>query len=215
MPDNIHMLLSIPPKYSVSSFMGYLKGKSAMMIFEKHGNLKYYFDVETGFYYLQSRYYDPIVGRFINGDAPDILELLTLVYDVLGINLFAYCMNNPILCSDPSGHYGWWDFYRARWFVAGVINTVISFLVGGALGAVSKFFKNLAAKYTAKRAAVLFPQDLLKSLLKKIAASIANWAAKAVLALCTVLTWALDPGTAIFDWVDARDKKPRSGYLDF
>ena len=41
MPDHIHMLLSIPPKYSVSSVMGYLKGKSALMIFEKHANLKY------------------------------------------------------------------------------------------------------------------------------------------------------------------------------
>ena len=43
MPDHVHLLLSIPPKYCVSSFMGYLKGKSAMMIFEKHGNLKYKF----------------------------------------------------------------------------------------------------------------------------------------------------------------------------
>jgi putative transposase len=38
MPDHIHMLVSIPPKYSVSSFMGYLKGKSALMIFDKHAN---------------------------------------------------------------------------------------------------------------------------------------------------------------------------------
>ena len=41
MPDHVHMLVSIPPKYSVSSVMGYLKGKSALMIFEKHANLKY------------------------------------------------------------------------------------------------------------------------------------------------------------------------------
>ena len=41
MPDHIHILLSIPPKYSVSSVMGYLKGKSALMIFERHANLKY------------------------------------------------------------------------------------------------------------------------------------------------------------------------------
>ena len=41
MPAHIHMLLSIPPKYSVSSVMGYLKGKSALMIFERHANLKY------------------------------------------------------------------------------------------------------------------------------------------------------------------------------
>ena len=39
--DHIHMLLRIPPKMSVSSFMGYLKGKSSLMIFDKHANLKY------------------------------------------------------------------------------------------------------------------------------------------------------------------------------
>ena len=54
MPDHIHLLLSIPPKYSVSNFMGYLKGKSAMMIFERHGNLKYKFGNSnfwaTGYY---------------------------------------------------------------------------------------------------------------------------------------------------------------------
>ena len=43
MPYHIHLLLSIPPKYSVSQIMGYLKGKSAMMIFERHANLKYKF----------------------------------------------------------------------------------------------------------------------------------------------------------------------------
>lgn len=43
MPDHAHLLLSIPPKMSVSSFMGYLKGKSALMIFDRHGNLKYKF----------------------------------------------------------------------------------------------------------------------------------------------------------------------------
>ena len=41
MPDHIHMLLSIPPKLSVGEFMGYLKGKSTLMIFERHANLKY------------------------------------------------------------------------------------------------------------------------------------------------------------------------------
>lgn len=43
MSDHVHMLLAIPPKYSVSSFMGYLKGKSALMMFDKHANLKYKF----------------------------------------------------------------------------------------------------------------------------------------------------------------------------
>ena len=43
MPDHVNMLVSIPPKISVSQFMGYLKGKSALMIFDKHANLKYKF----------------------------------------------------------------------------------------------------------------------------------------------------------------------------
>ena len=42
-PDHIHLLLSIPPKMSVSGFMGYLKGKSALMMFDRHANLKYKF----------------------------------------------------------------------------------------------------------------------------------------------------------------------------
>ena len=54
MPDHVHLLLSIPPKYSISSFMGYLKGKSTVMLFEKHANLKYKFGNRnfwaTGYY---------------------------------------------------------------------------------------------------------------------------------------------------------------------
>ena len=54
MPDHIHLLLSIPPKYSISQIMGYIKGKSAMMIFERHANLKYKFGNRhfwsTGYY---------------------------------------------------------------------------------------------------------------------------------------------------------------------
>ena len=42
-PDHIHMFVRIPPKYSVSEIMGYLKGKSALMIFDRHANLKYKF----------------------------------------------------------------------------------------------------------------------------------------------------------------------------
>ena len=41
MPDHIHMLVSIPPSLCVSEFMGYLKGKSTLMIFERHANMKY------------------------------------------------------------------------------------------------------------------------------------------------------------------------------
>ena len=43
-PDHVHMLVRIPPKYSVSDIVGYLKGKSSLMIFEKHANLYEYFE---------------------------------------------------------------------------------------------------------------------------------------------------------------------------
>ena len=43
MPDHVHMLVAIPPKISVSSFMGYLKGKSSPMVFDRHANMKYKF----------------------------------------------------------------------------------------------------------------------------------------------------------------------------
>ncbi|HBL84046.1 MAG: hypothetical protein A2Y17_05590 [Clostridiales bacterium GWF2_38_85] len=58
----------------------------------------YYYDIETGFYYLNSRYYDPQVGRFINSDG-----IIGANKDLLGYNLFAYCSNNPVNASDPSG----------------------------------------------------------------------------------------------------------------
>ena len=58
----------------------------------------YYYDSDLGMYYLQSRYYDPVVGRFINADS-------YLVNSLLGYNLFAYCENNPVNKVDPTGHF--------------------------------------------------------------------------------------------------------------
>lgn len=57
------------------------------------------FTRETGLYYLQSRYYDPEIGRFINADA-----YMSTGDGILGNNMFAYCNNNPVKCYDPSGH---------------------------------------------------------------------------------------------------------------
>jgi putative transposase len=59
-PDHIHMLVSIPPKLSVSGFMGYLKGKSSLMIFERHANLKYRYGNRT---FWCKGYYVSTVGR--------------------------------------------------------------------------------------------------------------------------------------------------------
>ena len=59
MKDHVHMLVSIPPKISVSSFMGYLKGKSALMMFDKHANLKYKFGSR---HFWSEGYYVSTVG---------------------------------------------------------------------------------------------------------------------------------------------------------
>ena len=58
----------------------------------------YYYDGETGFYYLQSRYYDPTIRRFINADG-----YLNANGDILGFNMYAYCGNNPVMGYDPTG----------------------------------------------------------------------------------------------------------------
>ncbi len=58
----------------------------------------YYYDSETGFYYLQSRYYDPNICRFINADG-----LASTGQGFIGCNMFAYCNNNPVNGYDPSG----------------------------------------------------------------------------------------------------------------
>lgn len=59
-PDHIHMLVSIPPKISVSSFVGYLKGKSSLMIFDRHANLKYRYGNRK---FWCKGYYVDTVGR--------------------------------------------------------------------------------------------------------------------------------------------------------
>ena len=59
----------------------------------------YYYDAETGFYYLQSRYYDPAIGRFINADSYASTDATGL----LSTNMFAYCENDPVNKSDPTG----------------------------------------------------------------------------------------------------------------
>lgn len=59
-PDHIHMLVSIPPKMSVSSFVGYLKGKSSLMIFDRHANMKYRYGNRK---FWCKGYYVDTVGR--------------------------------------------------------------------------------------------------------------------------------------------------------
>ncbi|MGI6745870.1 MAG: RHS repeat-associated core domain-containing protein [Acutalibacteraceae bacterium] len=80
----------------------------------------YYYDDETGFYYLQSRYYDPEVGRFINADDTDVLT--STMDDVTDKNLFAYCDNNPVMRIDEGGYrWSWSKTFATIGIVAGVV----------------------------------------------------------------------------------------------
>ncbi len=63
----------------------------------------YFYDKDTGLYYLQSRYYDPVTGRFLNADDVHYLGISGAVLD---FNLFSYCENNPVNGSDPTGYDG-------------------------------------------------------------------------------------------------------------
>ena len=64
----------------------------------------YYYDRETEFYYLNSRYYDPKTGRFINADS-----YVSTGQGIMGYNMFAYCGNNPVNRSDTEGRF--WDTF--------------------------------------------------------------------------------------------------------
>ena len=98
----------------------------------------YYLDNETGYYYLQSRYYDPDICRFINADITEILKISKNIQ--YGNNLFAYCRNNPINSSDPSGYF---NFENAL-SVIGILSTIynaISIIAGFTPLRVLKFSK--------------------------------------------------------------------------
>ena len=103
----------------------------------------YYYDTETGLYFLKTRYYDPEVGRFITIDdisylAPDTIN---------GLNLYAYCGNNPVMRTDSQGT-SWWNPFSWDWKAIGkkalnivgvvldVAITVASITIGVVVGGV-------------------------------------------------------------------------------
>jgi len=87
----------------------------------------YYYDVETGLYYLNSRYYDPQVGRFISADS-----YVSTGQGLLGNNMFTYCGNNPIMGYDPDGYINRGD---ARKFASGLIKIATGTFAAGLYGA--------------------------------------------------------------------------------
>ena len=86
------------PVYSTDSVVSAAdKANAELNPFRYRG---YYYDSETGYYYLQTRYYNPEWGRFINADG-----YINANGDILGYNMFAYCSNNPVNNVDPSGQW--------------------------------------------------------------------------------------------------------------
>ena len=86
----------------------------------------YYYDDEIGLYYLQSRYYDPVVGRFINGDD---VEIAILSNEVLSGNIYSYCFNNPINKIDEEGTLSWDGIQKTiKKYFGQIIDKFIKFL---------------------------------------------------------------------------------------
>ena len=88
----------------------------------------YVYDWETGLYYLQSRYYNPEWGRFINADG-----LVSTGQGLLGNNMFAYCLNNSVNGYDPFGEAGLLFAFIAATVVAGVANAISTAISGGSV----------------------------------------------------------------------------------
>ena len=80
----------------------------------------YWYDSETGLYYLQSRYYDPQTGRFINADG-----FVSTGQGVLSCNMFAYCENNPVCRVDAQGYF-WTEILEFIQDVAGAVSQAIN-----------------------------------------------------------------------------------------
>ena len=80
----------------------------------------YFYDDVSGMYVLKTRYYDPVTAQFLSPDHPDYLDPETLG----GIDLYTYCLNNPVMYVDPTGHAPWWD-----WLLAGIV------IIGSAIAA--------------------------------------------------------------------------------
>ena len=92
----------------------------------------YYYDTSIGLYYLNSRYYDPETGRFLNEDLVSCLDPETIG----GINPYAYCGNNPVMGYDPEGTWNWNAFgLIVAIFASAVVGVVLTVLPGGIVGA--------------------------------------------------------------------------------
>ena len=110
----------------------------------------YYYDNETGFYYLQSRYYDPAICRFINAD-----EYSDTDDGLLGFNMFAYCLNNPMNRTDSNGNWSLSNLAKVAIGVAAIaVGVVATAVTGGAAAPVLIASVQMAASSAATGAVI-------------------------------------------------------------
>ena len=132
----------------------------------------YYYDVEIGMYYLQSRYYDAGVGRFINADDH---SMLNIELGFLSNNLFAYCDNNPIMNSDPMGLAKWWINIKITDWLIKIVDVVIVILAA--------FLVCLAAvkaQALVQKVCTWFAKNSLKKKLEKLVFKLAGLIVEAI-----------------------------------
>ena len=131
--DVVKIFRSLPSRDSNGNLNGLTEAVYATYTYDAWGNILsqsgsmastnplryrgYYYDSETGFYYLQSRYYDPATRRFINADVYSSTDSS----DAVSCNMFAYCGNNPTSRSDETGDF--WNFIVGA-VVGAVVNAV-------------------------------------------------------------------------------------------
>ena len=93
----------------------------------------YYYDTETGFYFLKTRYYDPEIGRFMTIDDLSYLD----PDSINGLNLYAYCGDNPVMAYDPNG-----TFFLTTFLVSLAIGALVGGLVSGGFAIGSQIYQN-------------------------------------------------------------------------
>ena len=126
-----------------------LQDTNGMGTFNPYRYRGYYFDTELNLYYLNARYYDPEIGRFISQDDISYLDPETLN----GLNLFVYCLNNPVMDTDPDGTWSWARFGKALAIIAvaaiaiavtvatcGAGSVVGGVIIAGTIGAAGNLF---------------------------------------------------------------------------
>ncbi len=91
----------------------------------------YYYDAETGLYYVSSRYYDPEIGRWLNSDDPAIIDNAS-DYNILSCNKYCYCLNSPANDSDKNG-----------FFILGIAKMIGNFILGMAGGMFGMYLANV------------------------------------------------------------------------